>query len=443
MRNKRAFGWFLFGLGTQLQIIASLSFTELFVILAAPLLFLKEIAYMRRNGIMPFFNISIALVCGCVVACLVNHTQPVFVLRGMAVCCLIPCSIVVTHWMLRTDMTGLKWSFVGGALSGVLSTFVFQKSVEVSMLAGGVAGSDSAKAIMGGATYWIHRLGAFLSIPSKGWYLQCPLTYSVLAPVFMAGFSMLTSVSGRGASLRAIGGAALVLIGGKKMSTIHNRLCKNFWLVVLVGVLVAFAVKQGYQIAATNGWLGEKALMKYERQTKGKTGIMALLMGGRMEAFCGLIACVDKPIVGFGPWAQDYNGYKAEFLAKYGDQEDYDDYIKSVAYADRHGLISVNLIPCHSVVTEFWLWYGICGLVFCLYVFFVMLRYLKQDCWAVPQWFFWLAASIPGMFWDMCFNPLGSRVTIPMFVVACLLVRAVRMGRFKLSWDMQREALSR
>lgn len=37
--NKRSFGWFLFGLGGQLQIIASLSLTEAFVLVAALCLF--------------------------------------------------------------------------------------------------------------------------------------------------------------------------------------------------------------------------------------------------------------------------------------------------------------------------------------------------------------------------------------------------------------------
>lgn len=436
MRNKRAFGWFLFGLGGQLQIIASLSFTELFVFVAAPLLFTRERFYMKRNGIMPFFYLSLALVVGGVVACVANRTAPMFVLRGMAVCCLMPCSIIVTHWMFRKDMSGLKWSFVGGALSGVLCTFVFQKSVEVSTLSGGMVDANTASDIMAGATYWIHRLGAFLTLPAKGWYLNCPTLYCVGAPLFMAGFSLLTSVSGRGAAARAIASAVLVLLGGKQRVTIKNRICRNFWLIVLIGFLGAFFVKQGYQTAATNGWLGEGARVKYESQTKGKTSLMALLLGGRMESFCGLLACVDRPIVGFGPWAQDHSGYQAAFLAKYGDPIDYENYLRSVAYAEAHGFGRLNLIPCHAVVTELWLWYGIFGLLFCLYVFYVMLRYLKQDCWAVPQWYFWLGASITGTFWDMCFNPLSGRVGIPMLVVACLLVRAIRKGAVKMPYEM-------
>lgn len=443
MRKKHILIWFLFGLGTQLQLVASLSIAELFVFLAAPILVFKEWPYMRRNGIAAFFWISMALVLGCVVACWANHTPPGSVLRGMAVCCLMPCTIVVGHWLLRSDMNGFKWMFVGGAISGVLSTFILQKSVEVSMLAGGMEGQAAAADIMNGATYWIHRLGAFVSLPSKGWYLKCPIAYSVLAPLFMAGFALMTSISGRASSARAIAAAALVAIGGRSQRTLQTHVCNHFGRLVLIGVIIAFSIKQCYQTAASNGWLGEASRVKYEAQTKGDKGIMALLLGGRMESFCGLLACVDKPIVGFGPWAEDVNGYRAEFLRRYGSDEDYRHLLEAEAYARTYGLRLQSLIPCHSVITELWLWYGIFGLLFCGYMIFVVIRYLKQDCWFVPQWFFWLGASIPGLFWDLAFNPFSDRIGIPMMVVACLLVRAARMGVCPLPMEMITEIRER
>ena len=428
--NKRALGWFLFGLGGQLQIVASLSFTELFVLIAAPFVFFKEIVYMRRNGVMPFFYLSLALVAGCVVACLANRTPLIYSIRGMAVCCILSCSIVVSHWMLRKDMAGMKWRFLGGALSGVLCTFVFKKSVEMAIM--GTASAD----IMRGVNYWIQRISPFVTLPSVGWYLSCPVAYSVMAPLFVSGFALLTSVSGRGAAVSAMAASALVLIGGKKRTTLRNNICRNFWMLVIVGIVGIFVAKQIYQVAAKSGYLGEGALHKYEVQTKGKTGIMALLLGGRMEAFSGLLACVDKPIIGFGPWAQDNGGYTAEFLRRYADDEDYNHYLNSIAYNQSHGIAMLNLIPCHAVVTELWLWYGIFGLIFCLYVFFATLRYMRQDCWAVPQWFFWMGSGLPGLYFNMLLNPLSSRIGIPFLVVACLMVRAVRLGRQELPLEM-------
>lgn len=438
MDKKHTLAWFLFGLGSELQIIASLSFTEVLVFAAAPFIFLREKDYMRRNGVMTFFWLSILVVVGCVVACIVNHTAPMFVIRGMAVTCLLPCTVVVGHWMLRRDMGGFKWMLIGTAISSVLCTFVFQKSVELTGVARGLEGEAAVDAIISGPIYWITRLNAMLEAIPKGWYLQCPTFIAVGVPLFMSGFSMLTTASGRSAALGAIGVVALILIGGKKRETIRNRLCNRFALWCCVAIVGVFCMHTLYRVAATQGWLGEEALNKYEQQTQGDTSIMALLLGGRMESFCGLIACIDKPIVGFGPWAMDNDGYTGEFLDKYGTYEDSVAYYKSRERRLSYG-ITTHLIPAHAHITEFWLWYGIFGLIFWLYVIFVFIRYLKQDCWVVPQWFMWIAASIPAYFWSIFFNPWADRTRGVVFIVACLMARAVRMGAQRLPDYMEEE----
>jgi hypothetical protein len=438
MNKKHILAWFLFGLGSQLQIIASLSFTELFVFIAAPFLFFSESVHMKRNCVMLFFLLSLLVVVGCVVACIVNETHPLFVLRGMAVTCLLPCTIIVGHWMLRRDMGGFKWMLVGAAISSVLCTFVFQKSVEVTMLAGGDRGDGAIEAIISGPLFWIDRLGAILGTIPKGWYLQCPPIVSMGIPLFMAGFAMLTSTSGRSAALGAIGAAALIFVGGKKRETIRRRLCNKFGFWFGCAILGVFCLHALYRISATQGWLGEEALNKYEQQTQGDASIKKLLLGGRMESFCGFLACFDKPIVGFGPWAMDSNGYVDEFLARYGTGDDYASYIKAQERNMKKGN-GFKMIPCHAYITEFWLWYGIFGLIFWGYVIFVLIRYLKQDCWVVPQWFMWIAAGAPRYFWDIFFSPWSNRIGGMVFVVACLMARAVRQGRHKMPEYMVEE----
>ena len=161
---------------------------------------------------------------------------------------------------------------------------------------------------------------------------------------------------------------------------------------------------------------------------------MRLLLGGRGNSFIGLLACRDKPIVGWGPWARDENGYAEEFISKYGTQSDVEDLMRRSAQ-----LSSLRLLSCHSVLTEFWVWYGISGLIMALYILFVVIRFLKQDVAAVPQWFGWIACGIPGLLWNFLFNPLAERFGLPLFVVACLMARAVRKGSFRLPVDMIRE----
>lgn len=70
---------------------------------------------------------------------------------------------------------------------------------------------------------------------------------------------------------------------------------------------------------------------------------------------------------------------------------------------------------------------------------FVLLRYLKQDVAAVPQWFAWLACSLPSMFWAIIFSGMVDRFGMTMIVVACLMARAVRKNRFQLPYEMIQE----
>ena len=438
-QRKTAWIWFLLGLGTSLQIIASLSFTELFAIVAAPIIFMRQQVLIRRHGLMGLVGMTFLVFVACIVSIIMNQTRWLFALRGLATTFLMPCSIIVAHWILNKDLGGFKWFLLGLAFSNVLSTFVFQHSFEMDALARGAAGKSAVEGIMAGPLYWITRLQPFVLLIPKGWYLQCPTAVCVALPLGFAAFAMLTTVSGRSTALGALGACVLVILGGKSRSSIKRRVCNNFGILALVSVLLVVAFHGIYRYSASSGLLGENAAKKYEHQTKGSSSIMKLLMGGRMDSFCGLLACKDKPIVGFGPWPMDRWGYVEEFLAKYADAEDYEEYIKEKQFYDSLGRPTLNLILAHSHIVGFWVMYGICGLSFWLYAVFIAIRYLKSDCFSVPQLFMWIAGGIPMFLWNVFFSPFSDRFGIMLFLSACLMVRAVRKGTMRLPERMQLE----
>ena len=433
--------WFLLGLGTSLQIIASLSFTELFAIVAAPIIFMRQQVLIRKHGLMGLVGMAFLVLVGCIVSIIMNQTRWPFALRGLATTFLMPCSIIVAHWILNKDLGGFKWFLLGLAFSNVLSTFVFQHSFEVDSLAGGASGNAAVEGIMAGPLYWVTRLQPFALLIPKGWYLQCPMAVCAALPLWFAAFAMLTTVSGRSTALGALGTCVLVILGGKSRSSIKRRVCNNFGMLALVSVLLVVVFHGIYRYSASSGLLGEKAAEKYEHQSKGSSSIMKLLMSGRMDSFCGLLACRDKPFVGFGPWAMDRWGYAEEFLAKYADAEDYENYVKEKQAYASFGMSSLNLIQGHSHIVSFWLWYGALGLLFWLYAIFVAIRYLKSDCFAVPQLFMWVAGGVPMFLWNVFFSPFADRFGIMLFLSACLMVRAVRKGTMRLPERMQLELL--
>ncbi len=432
MRRRLTLLWFLLGLGSKLQVVASLSITEIVVLMIAPIVFVGNYRYMKRDGIMPFFILSLLVVFGCIIASVVNKVAMHYVLRGLAVTCIISSVIIVSHWILRMDPGGFKWFFLALPLSAIISTFYFKASVEVAGL------GESAEEIMSGPIYWISRLRPLVMAPTKGWYLQMPWFVNLLAPLFMAAFSILTTTSGRSAALGSIGFALFVLIGGHKRKHM-SRISRHFWAFGFLAMVSVAASYFAYKFTASKGWLGEDARRKYEVQTHGgQGGIGRLILGGRAESIIGLFACRDKPIVGWGPWAMDERGYTEEFFRHFGTWEDVESYVKLREWQAKCGF-SERMLSCHSYITQFWAWYGIWGLVFWLYVIFAFLRYLKQDVAAVPQWYAWLACSIPTVFWGIFFSPLSDRVGVPLMVVGCLMARAVRLGRMTLPPHMLNE----
>lgn len=178
------------------------------------------------------------------------------------------------------------------------------------------------------------------------------------------------------------------------------------------------------------------ARIKYEQQTKNGTSVVQVLIRGRAEAFCGLYAALDNPIWGFGPWAEDKNEYWARFLEKFGSQEDAVEYYKYKLYEAQKGRSLVGMLPCHSMIMQFWVWYGIFGLLYWLYVLWAFFRYFRRELDTVPQWFGYLAGGMPAILWNVFFSPFGNRVMYTTFVVAILMVHAIRKGSVRLPASM-------
>ena len=433
-QNNRLFLWFILGIGSELQVLFSLSITELLLLVMTPFLLFTEISHMRRNGVISFFWMSVLLFCGCIMSLLVNHSESYQVIRGVSITSIMVCAVVVSHYMLRKDPDGLKWFFIGNMISGLLCIFIFQRSVEVYMAKG--ADVDS---LMSGVLFWVDRLSLVLLAPVRAFYLKIPLVYSVIAPIFLAFFSILTTASGRAASLSFFGASAIVMIGRKKRKSMMS-LGRHFMLFFFASIVGIFVVKAAYQWAAMNNYLGEAARTKYEIQTAGGNGIVQLIIGGRADAFIGLLAIADSPIFGKGYWARDKKeDYTAIFLSRYGNREDYENYKARMAYYHKKGRVYDYGIPCHSHITSFWLWYGLPGLLFWLYVIFVIFRYLRKDVAAVPHWYYWLAAGAPALMWHIFFSPFHDRVALPLLVVGMLMARAVRLGKYQLPWKMIQE----
>jgi hypothetical protein len=347
--------------------------------------------------------------------------------------------LVVGHRLVRQSLGGYKWLCLGLALTWIINIFVFQRGVEADAYAQGQRGLAAVEGLTSGTLFWVSRIKALINAPINGWYLRMPIVYSILAPLFLLFFSALTTASGRSTAAAAFGSVLLVILGGKKSQQM-KRLSNNFIFVLLLGLLFAQGLTAVYKHVATKGLLGEQAQEKYERQMKGKKGgVLATLMGGRLEFFVGLYAATKKPIIGYGPWALDVYGYHDEFLAKYGNADDYEAYLNEQAWQQRVGHSFVRPLGAHSHLIGAWIRHGIFGFLYWSYVLWLLFCYFRRDLATVPQWYGMLAVGAPSLVWNILFSPFGDRVGFTMIVVYILMVRAIRLHKLQLPLEMVME----
>lgn len=409
---------------TQVRLIGSIGVSEIFAFFAAPIFLIQDYNELRRHGFLPIVWLSILVMLNCVGSIVYNDVNFENGIRGFATTYAMFALLVVMHRYLSRDIFSLKWFLVGVAISMIINIFVMQTGTEMHQ-----AGTmdASTEEIMSGTLFWLTRLEPWLGLPTKGWYLQTPLLYSVVALPLMGLINMLTSDSGRSALLMMLLGSTMIVFGRKKVASMRTFKKHFFLILVILGVL-GFALKSGYFFLAKNGYLNEKAQKKYEMQTKHGSSVVKLLMSGRMEFFCGIFANLKRPVWGYGPWAVDQDGVYEQYLFEFGEQEDIEFYIKTkLRCSDK-----IRRIPAHSMIVGGWTWYGIMAFFFWLYVLYLMYDVLKNYVWVVPEFFGYFAVSLPSLGWAIMFSPFGHRMEIMTLIVIMILVRGVARGRLVL-----------
>lgn len=435
MTKRNSILLFLLGLFSELhvRVVGSLGISELLIFVIAPIVFVTDYAKLKRDGFLTYLRCVYLAVFGCAVSSISNGTQFQFFIRGFASVYSLFAIPVVLHRYLANNLPGLKWLLLGVAISGVLTTFGFQSAVEVAsgeIVEGGISDTE---------LYFVRHFGGVLTVWYRGWYFSCPTIVAIilmLIPIFQM---ILYTGTGRSALLVSLSSLFLLLYVNRHISRMRI-MKKKFTFVCISAILIIFGCTSLYKFAAAKGFLNEGAHKKYEQQTKKGGGPFALLLSGRSDAFAGLIACFDKPILGHGPWAMDDGQYWHNFIIKYGDEEDYKKFLSEQNFRAKMGM-TASLIPAHSHIITFWLWFGILGLPIWLYVIKKIVEYFRHYIDAVPQWYAVIACGAPGIIWNIFFSPFSSRVPVSIFITALLLAISVGKGRLNLPMEMIEEAM--
>lgn len=419
LSGKCVFSWPLFLLGlfsqTQIMVIGSIGIAELVMFVIGPFFLIREWPLLRQKKFTPFLWLLILMFVSGVISNQYNGTPFGNTIRGLATPYSFLMGVAVFHHFLKSDIKKTRWFFIGLAISTIVSVFVFQRGA--NRFSGGyeVSAMEAMERKMNYSLFWLQQFISALSMPVNAFYLELPKAYPVAVTVFLLFYGFVQS-NNRSSLLMFGGSLFLILVGGKKARAMQF-FKRNFFLIVVGVVLAAPLANFMYKRMASSGVLGEAALKKYELQVNEKSGILQTLVGGRSEFFIGLSACLDQPIMGFGAWPEDTQGYSIRFFAKYGMLEKDMEWLQ---WSMEHGRI---LLPAHSWIVQSWLWFGIGGLVWALYVGKLILGTLKNHLDAIPHLYGYFALVLPANIWNWLFSPIGGRTSLAFFFTLCLFAR--------------------
>ena len=437
--NTRTSSFWLFLLGlfsaTQIRIVGSIAIAELIIFLIAPFVFLHEYRALKHNKFMPILFWAISAMAGCGIASWYNATPFLAALRGFATAYSVFAIPVVLHSLLRNNIMGYRWMLLGIAISGVITIFGFYNASELAKNTGIAA--DTISDLASGEIFELVHFGAWPVLPVQGWYLATPTPYAIIAPLVITGYTLVVSASGRSAILTSLLASVLILLGGKTRRRLAG-VQKNIIYIILISVVVLGALSSLYKYAGKAGLLNEKAQQKYDHQMKNVSAgkgfaPLRMIMAGRLDFFVGLYECLQSPVIGYGPWAIDTDGIHEDFLRKYGDSEDYDNYVnRQLFLANAYQVRSYALIGGHSHILQFWLSYGLLGLPYWLYVICLIFQFWRRYVSFMPQFYGFLAVFSTSFMWDVLFSPFSNRMGFGLFITTLLLIRASAMGRLQL-----------
>lgn len=403
---------------TVVSLIGSLGISELFILLVAPFSFFRNINLFRRDKVMTMIGLNILWFVGAVISDLVIGSPFPMMIRGIAHPLMLLASIICIYPLLRKDLNGLKWILLGCVFSEIISIFVFQSHLGGEIEAGTAEAIDK---VMEYKLFWINKVTAVGGLPIKGWYFEMPGLYSTFIPFGLAVFALANGA--RSMFVSQLMSWILLMMGGKSIKRIQSVGRQTIWLLFVMMVVGPIA-KSIYKVAARSGWMGESEEKKLEVQTKTGDSVFKLILSGRSDFFVSLLAALDRPVLGWGSHAIDYNDYYGDFLRRYGDVEDVQRY--EYALRTNNGL---HLLPMHSHVTGFWAWHGIMGLVFWIYALWLIFMTLVKRMGVYPPYFGYLAMVIPIMSWHILFSPFGMRIDKALLLVICVIVRNIQQRR--------------
>jgi O-antigen ligase len=170
------------------------------------------------------------------------------------------------------------------------------------------------------------------------------------------------------------------------------------------------------KLATMSGMMGQESQEKNQQQSQAVGG---MFVGGRPEILVSSRAVFDSPILGHGSWARDskYIEMLRDIKSRYG-----------IAYDPAAGEEeAADVIPTHSYLFGAWVWAGILGAVFWLYVLSKVIKSIVKLSLLRPSTMPLYAYLLVRQFWNILFSPFGSTERILTAFVIVIMIELLEV----------------
>ena len=391
MSKKLLLFLFEFGFLLKFQFIGELSVSEVFLFMASFSLF-SESNFLKKK---PFRSLAYCYFFLIVAQIIASAFHPNNLLsndlKGIAVPMVSFLHILFLYRNCEADYRLLGYAFAGYGTS-IMAEWLFNGRV--------VEGELAQLAFL-----------KFTFVPTLGGWLMLWLLYSKLSSsiksmtyVFLGGLFVTLGTRSFGSFFFLPGAFSLLIAKHKSL-----RDYKVVLPIMLIGgysfyCLYTYLVLSG-EITSGNTFQTLRLVNPYNP--------VNLLISGRTEIFAQWVAFTQKPLWGWGSWADDPNMYFHRLMTIFKDVE------------GKVVLDNEDSLPNHSIIVGAGMTHGIFALIAMLSIFVLIVKRSFQSLYARPHLVLALLFVTVDFSWNMWFSPPSSfRYNIPMDMVLILLIFA-------------------
>lgn len=391
--RKRAIGlldFLSFGVGILAAIYINLSgnlyLAEILLLILLPYLLYARKRLLEVGQAKWIVFLGIAWLINQVIADLYRGTASADMIRGWGLIAILITNFLALYLLVFPDSRRITWGLLGYAIALRLQQ-LFQPNP--NML------NDLWKFGLGSSlALLICVIGVFI-------YNYFPRNISWWSLLLLAVSAYSFYVRSR-----SLGGIALLttFVVWLRFTRFGRWLSQRMWnpVIFMVSTLLMMAaswgVIQAYGYVAEQGYFGEVARTQYQMQSSGDFGI---LLGGRQAWLPAVHAILDSPFLGFGSYAHntDYGQFLYD-LTNLG-------YIVNNDQLEKY-LSSRSFIPTHSHLLQGWVWAGLAGGVFWLFILVLAVRVLIV-AYRYPSSLFLVTIFLGfSSIWSVLFSPLSN-----------------------------------